>query len=580
VYSGSKDLTFSGPSTALSGTVPTVEATDVGSATSVIFTAGVSDTNAAALTAYMAETTTVDVSQGSINSFGDVSYDLDLTVNPGAANNLAYSVQPTNTISAVSISPAIIVQVRDQWDNVLISDNSTSVAIAIDNNPGSGTLSGTTSQTAVSGEATFNDLSINKSGTGYTFTVTSGSLTAATSDGFNITPAAASYFKVTGTASMTAGSTNELTITAYDQYDNVATGYSGSKDLTFSGPSTAPSGTVPTVEATDVGSATSLNFTSGVSGSPLVTLVAYKAETTTVDVSQGSINSTGDETYDLGLTVNPGAANNLAYSQQPTNTVTGSAITPAVAVQVRDQWDNVLTSDSSTSVGIAINTNPPGDGTLSGTTSQTAVSGEATFNDLSIDKIGDGYTLDATSGGLTTATSSGFNITLPTIQFTSASSSGAESATPVTLQLTLSAVSGLDVSVDYALSGTATGSGTDYTLAVGTATINAGNTTTNISATIVDDLLDEANETIVVTISNPTNATLGTNTVHTYTINDNDASPTIQFTSTSSSGAESTTPVTLQLTLSAVSGLDVSVDYAVTGGAATGSGTDYTLTAG
>ncbi|KKK90170.1 hypothetical protein LCGC14_2725770, partial [marine sediment metagenome] len=61
-------------------------------------------------------------------------------------------------------------------------------------------------------------------------------------------PGTASYLKVTGTASMTAGSTNELTITAYDQYDNVATVYSGSKDLTFSGPSTALSGTVPTVE--------------------------------------------------------------------------------------------------------------------------------------------------------------------------------------------------------------------------------------------------------------------------------------------------------------------------------------------
>ena len=55
------------------------------------------------------------------------------------------------------------------------------------------------------------------------------------------------------------------------------------------------------------------------------------------------------------------------------------------------------------------------------------------------------------------------------------------------------------------------------------ATITSGSTTTNISATIVDDSVGEANETIIVTISNPTNATLGTNTQHTYTITDDDA---------------------------------------------------------
>jgi hypothetical protein len=165
------------------------------------------------------------------------------------------------------------------------------------------------------------------------------------------------------------------------------------------------------------------------------------------------------------------------------------------------------------------------------------------------------------------------------IQITPASSSGDEGTTPADLELSLSAASGQDVSVDYALSGTATGGGTDYTLAAGTATINAGSTTTNISAAIVNDSLDELDETIIVTLSSPSNATLSTNTVHTYTINDNDDPPTIQFTSTASSGAEGTTPANLELSLSAASGLNVSVDYTLSG-TATGGGTDYTLAAG
>ena len=92
-------------------------------------------------------------------------------------------------------------------------------------------------------------------------------------------------------------------------------------------------------------------------------------------------------------------------------------------------------------------------------------------------------------------------------------------------------------------------------------------------------LLDEANETVIVTLSNPTNATLGSDSVHTYTINDNDNAPVVDFNATSSNGAESVSSKALTVDLSAASGQDVTVDYAVTG-TATGSGTDYTLANG
>ena len=97
-----------------------------------------------------------------------------------------------------------------------------------------------------------------------------------------------------------------------------------------------------------------------------------------------------------------------------------------------------------------------------------------------------------------------------------------------------------NVTVNYTVTGTATGSGTDYTLANGTLTITSGNTSANITiAGIVNDALDENNETVIVTLSNPTNATLGSDTVHTYTILDNDNLPVVDFNTTTSSGAES-----------------------------------------
>ncbi len=169
----------------------------------------------------------------------------------------------------------------------------------------------------------------------------------------------------------------------------------------------------------------------------------------------------------------------------------------------------------------------------------------------------------------------------PAIQFSLASSSGSEESSPVNLQLELSAASGRDVSVSYAVTGgTATGGDVDYTLEAGVATITAGQTTANISLTITDDALDEANETIVVSLSSPNNASLGANQSHTYTINDDDTPPSVQFFSQSSENDEAITPANLQVVLSDTSGLNVTVNYSVTGGTANGSGEDYTLTAG
>jgi len=104
----------------------------------------------------------------------------------------------------------------------------------------------------------------------------------------------------------------------------------------------------------------------------------------------------------------PGAAAKLAFGQQPGNTLPGASITPAVTVLVQDTYGNAVTSDNS-SVELAILDNPGG-GTLSGTKNVAAVNGEATFSDLSINKVGTGYTLAATDGTLTGATSSAFNV--------------------------------------------------------------------------------------------------------------------------------------------------------------------------
>ena len=81
----------------------------------------------------------------------------------------------------------------------------------------------------------------------------------------------------------------------------------------------------------------------------------------------------------------------------------------------------------------------------------------------------------------------------PTVDFNITSSNGAESVSSTALTVDLSFASTQNVTVDYAVTGTATGSGTDYTLANGTLTISAGATSGTITiGSIVDDSLDEA----------------------------------------------------------------------------------------
>ena len=122
-------------------------------------------------------------------------------------------------------------------------------------------------------------------------------------------------------------------------------------------------------------------------------------------LTAASTGLTGATSSPFNITA--GAASRLVFGTQPSSVPVGAPITPAVTVQILDALGNLTTSTAS--VTMAIGTNPGG-GTLSGTVTRAAVAGVATFNDLSINKAGTGYTLTASSTGLTGATSSPFDI--------------------------------------------------------------------------------------------------------------------------------------------------------------------------
>ena len=153
------------------------------------------------------------------------------------------------------------------------------------------------------------------------------------------------------------------------------------------------------------------------------------------------------------------------------------------------------------------------------------------------------------SGGVSTLDGTG-TITddddAPTVSVADASavSEGDDSSrtTDMTFTVTLSSVSGKTVTVPYTLDGSAT-AGDDYVkpnpLSV---TIAPGSTSASIVVDIKGDEVDEINETVTVTLVNPTNATVSTAQgaeTASGTITDDEATPTVTLALAPSSIAES-----------------------------------------
>lgn len=153
--------------------------------------------------------------------------------------------------------------------------------------------------------------------------------------------------------------------------------------------------------------------------------------------------------------------------------------------------------------------------------------------------------------------------TTPSVAWTSASQSSANEAGTMIVSAQLSSTSSLTVTVPFTVTGTATSG--DRTISTSPITIIAGATTGSATITITADTLDEPSETVILTMGTPTNATLGVTQVHTATITDDDATPTVAWTAASQSSANESGSMTVTAQLSAASGQSVSVPFTATG---------------
>jgi hypothetical protein len=291
---------------------------------------------------------------------------------------------------------------QDQFGNTVTTFTG-NVTVAIGTNPGTGTLSGTLTQPAFTGVATFANLSINKAGSGYTLVATATGASDGTSLAFNITPGLATMlvFTTQPAGSTTAGTAigPPLTVAAQDAQGNTDPTFTG--DITMAIGTNGGTPTPGTLSGTTVitasgGTATFSNLSINRSGT------GYTLQATSGALTPGVSNA---------FAITAGAATKLTFTvQPPASTTAGVAMAPAMQVSAQDALNNTDPNfTGSITVGITGGTGTA-NATLSGTKTQTASTGVASFAGLSVDSAGLAYTLTATAATLTDGVSAGFDI--------------------------------------------------------------------------------------------------------------------------------------------------------------------------
>jgi hypothetical protein len=175
------------------------------------------------------------------------------------------------------------------------------------------------------------------------------------------------------------------------------------------------------------------------------------------------------------------------------------------------------------------------------------------------------------------------NDAAPTISINDTSvTEGNSGTTNATFNVTLSAASGFTVTVNYATAdGTAT-AGSDYQSTSGTLTFNPGQTTQTILVPVNGDTTFEQDETFVVNLTTPTNATFSDSQGQATITNDDEAPPVpaISIDNVSvTEGNSGTQLASFTVSLSMTPTATITVDYATANGTATSPG-DYLSTGG
>ncbi len=355
---------------------------------------------------------TITMADGSLTGATSDSF----TISPGDSAQLVYGTAPAAATAGTALT-AFTVKVEDKFGNV-VTGNSSSVTIGIGTGTTGAAVTGTATVAASSGVATFSAFKLRTAGN-YTLKATDSALTPATSAPIAITADVAAKLAISAPpASVVAGAAiPPVTVSVEDQFNNVVVGDTSSVTIAIADSTGADgatlSGTLTAAAVKGVATFTGMSLDLAGSGD-----TAYQLDATDASLTHSTSSA---------FAVTAGAAAKLVFKKNPSDAHAGASNSPAVTVMVEDKFGNLVTTDASKitlSVATGPTITPPKKigskkskkvkasstlPTLGGTVTVAAVSGLATFSDLTLPTTGT-YTLAALDGKLTAATSTSFAI--------------------------------------------------------------------------------------------------------------------------------------------------------------------------
>ena len=441
----------------VSGSVNGAGASLIGSATATTTAAGVATFSGLGLAGTVGSYS-LSFAAGALT--GVTSSSISLAA--GAPAQLTITTQPAGATSGSAFTTQPVVQVRDAQGNAVSQGGITVTPSIASGGGGSATLLGGAASTNASGVATFSGLGISGPVGNYTIGFAAAGLTGATSATIALASGApAQLVIVTQPAGANSGA-------AFTTQPVIAVRDAQSNPVNQAGISVTAS--VNQGGASLIGASNALTNASGVATFSSLGLSGTAGTYTLTFASSGLPNVTS-----ASITLNPGAAAQLAMVTQPSASVaSGATLAQQPAVRLRDAAGNNLTVN-----GVVINVSIPAGASLTGSTSATTTSGIATFAGLGISGTVGSYSLSFSSSGVTGITSSAISVTAGAVaQMTIASQpGGATSGSAFTAQPAVQLRDGAGNAV--AQSGTAitaaiaTGPAGATLLGTGSATTNA-----------------------------------------------------------------------------------------------------------
>ena len=156
---------------------------------------------------------------------------------------LAFAIQPSDAVAGQALAPAVTVTALDQVGNPATAFAGT-VTIALAANPAAATLSGGTSAVAVAGVATFDDLRLDKLGSGYRLRASAAGLVPDTSAAFAVRAGPPARLTALDGLAQTAPAGTALplpySVAVRDSFDNPVAGAVVTWSVTAGGGSLTP----------------------------------------------------------------------------------------------------------------------------------------------------------------------------------------------------------------------------------------------------------------------------------------------------------------------------------------------------